>query len=145
MDPDAIDDVERAPHGGSDDPDVIDFSANTNPRVPGGARRVYRETFDASRRYPDDGYPEYRRAAAVHVDGDVGPGTVVPTGGGLAALRLAISTTVSPGDTALVPAPSFGEYAREIRLCGGEPRFVAPADLLDADPEPHALAVACTP
>ena len=26
--------VDRAPHGSSDDPELVDFSANTNPRVP---------------------------------------------------------------------------------------------------------------
>jgi len=145
VDPDAVDDVDRVPHGGSDDPDAVDFSANTNPRVPEGARDRYRDAFDDARRYPDDDYPDYCRAAAAHVDADVDAAAVVPTGGGLGALRLAVATTVGPGDTALVPAPSFGEYARELRLQGAAPRFVAPDDLLAADPAPHDLAVACTP
>jgi histidinol-phosphate/aromatic aminotransferase/cobyric acid decarboxylase-like protein len=128
----------RVPHGSSDDPDLLDFSANTNPEVPAGVDAVYADALDAARSYPDDAYPEYRSAAAEHVtaggdgaagdegagaDGEdgatpVGPEQVVPTPGGLAALRLALSVAVDPGDRVLVPAPSFGEYAREVRLQG---------------------------
>jgi histidinol-phosphate/aromatic aminotransferase/cobyric acid decarboxylase-like protein len=56
-----------------------------------------------------------------------------------------VDLAVDRGDSALVPAPSFGEYAREVRLQGGEPAFVAHDDLLDADPAGHALAVVCNP
>ncbi|WP_276270816.1 threonine-phosphate decarboxylase CobD [Haloarcula litorea] len=133
----------RVPHGSSDDPDLLDFSANTNPRVPPGVEEVYRGAFDAARSYPDDGYPAFRRAAAEFVGCD--PGQVLPTAGGLEAIRLAIQTTVDRGDGVLVPTPSFGEYVREIRLQGGEPTLVAHDEILAADPGPHALAVVCNP
>ncbi len=145
MDRDAVDDADRVPHGGSDDPDVVDFSANTNPRTPDGARAAYEAAFDDATRYPNDDYPDYCDAAAAHVDAAVDPASVVPTAGGLAAIRLTVTTSVAPGETALVPAPGFGEYAPEVRLQGGTVRRVPPGDLLDADPEPHALAVVCTP
>jgi histidinol-phosphate/aromatic aminotransferase/cobyric acid decarboxylase-like protein len=45
----------------------------------------------------------------------------------------------------LVPAPSFGEYTREVRLQGGEPVHVPADSVLDADPAGHALAVLCNP
>lgn len=143
MDPDSVDSVDRVPHGSSDDPDVLDFSANINTRVPEGARAAYDAAFAESRSYPPDDYPEFRAAAAEYVDCD--PEQVVPTAGGLAALRLAIATTIRPGESALVPYPSFGEYAREIELQGGEPTLIPHDDLLDRDPEPHALAVICNP
>ncbi|SFR99444.1 L-threonine O-3-phosphate decarboxylase [Halomicrobium zhouii] len=140
---DAIDAAGRVPHGSSDDPDVLDFSANVNPRVPDGAESVFRRSFDAARSYPDDAYPEFRRVAASYVDCD--PGAVVPTAGGLAAIRLAMQMAVSPGDSVLVPFPSFGEYAREVRLQGAEPDFVVHDELLDAALEDHAMAVVCNP
>jgi len=143
MDPDSVRDAERVPHGGSDDPDLLDFSANTNPRTPDGVEAVYAEALDAARSYPDDGYPEFRAAAADFVGCD--PGAVVPTPGGLAALRLAFATHLAPGDAALVPAPSFGEYAREIRLQGATPELVAHDEILDADPDDYELAVVCNP
>ena len=133
MDPDSVDSVDRVPHGSSDDPDVLDFSANINTRVPEGARAAYDAAFAESRSYPPDDYPEFRAAAAEYVDCD--PEQVVPTAGGLAALRLAIATTIRPGESALVPYPSFGEYAREVELQGGEPTLIPHDDLLDRAPD----------
>jgi len=130
-------------HGSRDDPGVLDFSANTNPHTPDGVAGVYGSALAAAGSYPDDGYPEYGRAAADAVG--CAPGEVVPTPGGLAAIRLAVASAVTSGDTALVPAPSFGEYAREVRLQGGEPVFHAHDEVLGADPAGHALAVVCNP
>jgi histidinol-phosphate/aromatic aminotransferase/cobyric acid decarboxylase-like protein len=140
---------DRVPHGSSDDPGVLDFSANTNPAVPEGAAGVYADALDTARSYPDDGYPDYRAAAAAHVDAGpevaVDPDWVVPTPGGLAAIRLALATAVDSGDSVLVPAPSFGEYAREVRRQGGEPVFVAHDAVLDRDPGDAAAVVVCNP
>lgn len=133
----------RVPHGSSDDPSLLDFSANTNPRVPPGTREVFADAFDAARSYPDDGYPEFRAAAAEFVH--CGSEQVVPTAGGLEAIRLAIGTTVRSGDSVLLPAPSFGEYVREVRLQGGESTIVSHDTVLDTDPSDHALAVVCNP
>jgi histidinol-phosphate/aromatic aminotransferase/cobyric acid decarboxylase-like protein len=139
----------RVPHGSSDDPDLLDFSANTNPEVPAGVDAVYADALDAARSYPDDAYPEYRSAAAEHVaadlDREVDSAQVVPTPGGLAAIRLALSVAVDPGDRVLVPAPSFGEYAREVRLQGAAPEFVAHDAILDRDPAGYAAVVVCNP
>ncbi|WP_135805752.1 threonine-phosphate decarboxylase CobD [Halorussus marinus] len=143
MDPDSVRGVDRVPHGGSDDPDLLDFSANTNPRTPDGVDAVYDGALDAARSYPNDGYPAFRDAAAAFVGCD--SESVVPTPGGLAALRLAFATTLGPGDDALVPSPSFGEYAREVRLQGATPEFVPHDEVLDADPDDYALAVVCNP
>ena len=142
MDPEAVASVGRVPHGGSDDLSVIDFSANTNPVTPDGVEAVYSAALSDARRYP--GAPAaFRQAAAAFIDCD--PAAVVPTAGGLAGIRLAVATTVTTGASALIPAPSFGEYAREVRLQGGEPAFRPHDELLAADPADHALAVVCNP
>ncbi|MFC6940117.1 aminotransferase class I/II-fold pyridoxal phosphate-dependent enzyme [Salinirubellus sp. GCM10025818] len=146
MDPEAVACGERVPHGSSDDPDLLDFSANTNPLVPDGAEAVYREAFDAARTYPPDDYPEYREAAAEYVG--CAREDVVATPGGLAAIRLAVEVTVDRGDSVLVPYPSFGEYAREVRLQGARVEPVPHDELFDVDPSElaeHALAVVCNP
>ena len=143
MDPESVRGTDRVPHGGEPDTDLLDFSANTNPRTPVGTREVYEAALEAARRYPDDGYPDYRAAAAAVVDCE--PEQVVPTPGGLAAIRLAVATRVTPGDRVLLPAPSFGEYAREVRLQGGSPEFVAPDAVIETDPAGYAMAVVCTP
>jgi len=160
MDPDAVDDLcegggagpgtdsgdlvdGRVPHGGAAVPWLLDFSANANPNCPDGTARVYESSLAAARSYPADDYCEYRARAAEYVGCE---GTaVVPTAGGMGAIRLAVATTVSSGDAVLLPAPSFGEYAREVGLQGGRPEFVPATDVLETDPDPYALAVVCQP
>ncbi|GAB3676685.1 threonine-phosphate decarboxylase CobD [Halopiger thermotolerans] len=146
MHPDAVRTAERVPHGGEPNPDVLDFSANTNPRTPDGVEAVYADALEDARRYPDDAYPDFRTAAARFVGCD--PDDVIPTPGGLAAIRLAIELALEPGDEALVPYPSFGEYAREVQLQGARPRFIRYDDLFDLGSEgleSAALAIVCTP
>ena len=143
MNPEDVRAAERVHHGGSDDRDVLDFSANTNPKTPPGTREAYEAALADARRYPADDYPEYRAAAAAYVDCD--PASVVPTPGGLAGLRLAMATRIRPGDEVLVPAPSFGEYAREVRLQGGEPTAVRPEAITATDPAPYRTVVVCQP
>ncbi|ELY52587.1 pyridoxal phosphate-dependent aminotransferase [Natronolimnohabitans innermongolicus] len=146
MNPDAVRTAERVPHGGETDRDVLDFSANTNPSSPDSVDRVYTEALERSRRYPDDDYSAFRAAAGEFVDCEAE--RVIPTPGGLAAIRLAMETTLETGDEALVPYPSFGEYAREVELQGASPRFVPHDELFDVDDgtlEACALAVLCTP
>jgi histidinol-phosphate/aromatic aminotransferase/cobyric acid decarboxylase-like protein len=136
-------DVGPVPHGSSDDPTVLDFSANTNPDVPNGVESVYRDAFETARSYPAEPPHAYRETAAAYVDCD--PGQVIPAPGGLAAIRATVALAVEAGDSALVPAPSFGEYAREVRLQGGTCEFVGHDEILDADPTDHALAIVCNP
>ncbi|WP_101295549.1 threonine-phosphate decarboxylase CobD [Halegenticoccus soli] len=143
MDPDSLSDLGHVLHGGVSDHSVLDFSANTNPLCPRGVASVYDAALSASRRYPTDDYTSYRTAAGRYVG--CAPREVVPTAGGLAAIRLALGVSVRPGDSVLVPFPSFGEYDREVRLQGGTPEFVPHDAALDADPEPHAAAIVCNP
>jgi histidinol-phosphate/aromatic aminotransferase/cobyric acid decarboxylase-like protein len=142
VDPDAVADATRVPHGGSDDPDLVDFSANTNPERPAGVADAYEAAFADATRYAD-GFPEFRAAAADYVGCE--SGAVVPTAGGVAALRLAFGVTVAPGDRVALPEPGFGEYAREVRLQGGEPVGIDHRRLLDVDPSAYAAVVVCTP
>lgn len=143
MDPEAVRNVERVPHGGTVDPELLDFSANTNPARPSGLTAVYDAVLAASRRYPSDDYSDFRAAAADYVGCD--PLDVIPTAGGMDAIRLAVCVTVGAGDSVLVPQPSFGEYVREVRLQGGTPVPTAHDDLLDRDPSEFALVVVCNP
>lgn len=143
MDPDSVGDVDRVPHGSSDESDVLDLSANINPRTPDGTRTVYEAGLEDARSYPNDSYPEFRAAAAEYVG--CAPESIVPTPGGLAAIRLAIGVTVAPGDRVLVPVPSFGEYAREVKLAGGEVVLASHDELLDHDPSDYTMAIVCTP
>ncbi|SEH37767.1 L-threonine O-3-phosphate decarboxylase [Halopenitus malekzadehii] len=143
MDRDALTRTDRVPHGGTNDRSVVDFSANTNPESPAGVTPVYDAARAAARRYPSDGYAEFRTAAGEYLDCD--SQQVVPTAGALAGIRLVCAIAVDPGDRVLLPEPSFGEYAREVRLQGGTPEFVPHDTIFEADPTGYALAIVCTP
>lgn len=143
MKPDSIDRTERVKHGGTTNTELLEFSANTNPETPDGVDEVYRSALSAARRYPDDSYPAFRAAASDVVNCD--PSQIVPTAGGLEAIRLAIGTQVDAGDRVLVPAPSFSEYAREVQLQGATPEFLPAVELLDADPRGVSMVVVCNP
>ncbi len=143
MDPQTLDALDRVPHGGASDPQLLDFSANTNPVSPPGTVSVYESAFSAARRYPVDDYCAFRAAAAeyIGVDGR----QIIPAAGGLAAMRLVFSLLVEAGDHVAVPAPSFGEYAKEVRLQGGELSFIPYDEILDVDPTNHTLVIVCNP
>jgi len=143
MDPQTLDALDRVPHGGASDPHLLDFSANTNPVSPPGTVSVYESAFPAARRYPVDDYCAFRAAAADYLG--VEGSQIIPAAGALAGMRLVFSLVVETGDSVAVPAPSFGEYAKEIRLQGGEPTFLAHNEILDVDPADHALVVVCNP
>jgi histidinol-phosphate/aromatic aminotransferase/cobyric acid decarboxylase-like protein len=143
MDSDAAAETARVRHGGVDDPHVLDFSVDTNPERPPGLTAVHDAALSAARRYPSDGYCEFRTAAADHVG--CAPAQVLPTAGGLSGIRLALSVTADPGDSVAVPEPGFGEYAREVRLQGATPAFVAHDAILETDPADHAAVVVNTP
>jgi len=143
MDPDAVASVERVPHGGASDATLLDFSANTNPMRPRGVVSVYESAYGAATRYPEDDYCEYRMAAGEYLGCE--PLNVVPTAGGIEAIRLAFGVTLGVGDDALLPKPSFGEYEREVRLQGAAPSFVEHDDIVDTDPTPYDVVVVCNP
>ena len=143
MDPEAAAGVERVPHGSTDDGRVLDFSVTTNPDRPPGITPVFDSTLASARRYPPDDYSAYRVAAGEYVG--CNPKCVIPAAGGLAALRLTFEVSIGPRDTVLVPAPSFGEYEREIRLQGAVPEFTPYDEILAADPADHAAVVVCNP
>ncbi|MFP9192442.1 threonine-phosphate decarboxylase CobD [Natronosalvus vescus] len=146
MNPDSVETVSRVPHGGEPDRSLLDFSANTNPRIPDRVIDVYADALETARRYPDDAYPDYRAAVSDYVG--CSENDVIPTPGGLAAIRLTLEACLEPGETVLVPAPSFGEYAREVRLQGATPRFVPHDELCEVDDVTlleASLVIICTP
>jgi len=143
MDPRILDELDRVPHGGTAEPRRLDFSANTNPISPPGTVAVYESAFSAARRYPTDDYCEFRAAAAEYVGAE--GQQIIPAAGALAGMRLVFSLLVGSGDSVVVPAPSFGEYAKEVRLQGGEPVFVNYDEICSVDPADHELVVVCNP
>lgn len=96
---------------------ILDFSADLNPWardwVPAS---VVGEAWAQVRHYPDPAYHRFRRAAA-DWEG-VEPENILP-GNGTADLIHLISRW-RKGARALIPVPTFTEYARAVRADGGE-------------------------
>lgn len=127
--------VHGGPAGAADEsaPVRIDFSVSLNAFGP--ARAV----LEAVRAAPVDVYPDPealapRRAAARRWER---PLDEVAFGAGAAELvHAACQAFLRPGDTALVPSPTFGEYARAASLAGARVLSgiaAPPAYALDAD------------
>ena len=132
----------RVPHGGVEDPGVLDFSANTNPAVPVGAEVVFARSFARCDRYRVS-HPRYTAAVA---DMCACPQSwVLPTGGGIAALSLAITALVERDATVTVAGPTFGEYARLVHIAGGQLRSVALNQLDTTHVSTSDLVIVCTP
>ncbi len=96
--------------------EVLDFSVNSNPYGP--SPRVW----DALARVPLDRYPDrdaltLREALASHHR--VPPERIVVGNGTAELIWLVALAFVRPGDRCLVLEPTFGEYARAVRLMGG--------------------------
>ncbi len=136
-------DLERSPHGGAPDHDLLDFSATTNPDRPPGLVAAYDSALVDARRYPADDYLRYRKAAGAYAGCE--PRNVIPTAGSLQAFRLALAVSVDDGDTVLAPTPSCGELAREMHLSGATPEYASYDSILDVDPAPHAAVVISNP
>ncbi len=127
-----FEETHRAPvHGGLDareleslglrPEEVLDFSASINPL---GAAPGVRE---ALRSLPPDAYPDrsclkLRRALGSHLD--IQPDSVLVGNGSTELIHLIARAFLSPGDAAVIFAPTFGEYAAACRLGGVSPVFL---------------------
>jgi histidinol dehydrogenase len=94
------------------------FDLNTLAAPPTAAIQALRD-FDARRTsgYGDMSYARLRAALGERLG--VEPGRIIPGAGADELIRLVATATLGPGDTALVPTPSFGMFAVETGLAGG--------------------------
>ncbi len=96
--------------------EVLDFSANVNPYGPPPGVEGAWVTADVAR-YPDPDALRLREALADHHG--VRPEHIVVTNGTAELIWLVALAFVRPGDRVLVCAPTYGDYARAVRLMGG--------------------------
>lgn len=146
-----------APHGGPAGaadlarPPRIDFSASINAFGPAEAvlRAIREATVDA---YPDPDSTLARRAVAERWRVEV---EEVAFGAGAELIHATCFAFLRPGDTVLVPGPTFGEYARASALSGARilqgiaspPTFALDAGAIAAAVVQHRprLVFLCTP
>ena len=101
--------------------EVLDFSASINPL---GAARGVREALSS---LPPDAYPDrrclkLRRALGRHLD--LQPDSILVGNGSTELIHLIARAFLSPGDAAVIFAPTFGEYAAACSLGGVSPVFL---------------------
>lgn len=93
--------------------------------------------------YPEEAYEELRHAVAAWAG--AGAGEVIP-GHGIQALTLAVvSAFVEPGDTVVIPRPTYGLYAQACAVAGAHVHRVdtpRPSLAFDLDAIAHAAAAA---
>ncbi|MGN0734327.1 MAG: pyridoxal phosphate-dependent aminotransferase [Anaerovoracaceae bacterium] len=98
---------------------VTDYSANCNPfGVPEGVRKAICESADLVNCYPDVHCTELR----ARLSEELGvPGEKIFFGNGAAEVIFAVAQALKP-KKALIPAPSFAEYAAALETAGCEIR-----------------------
>lgn len=109
----------KNPHGGDvyDGKVVLDFSENTNPfGTPESVKEAIRRSAELARRYPDPYCRKLTKKLAEHenVDADT-----ILFGAGAAELIYSFAEAVKP-NKAVMPAPTFSEYALALERFGTE-------------------------
>ena len=143
-----------APHGGdiyAYDRDLLDFSVNLNPLgMPDRVLRAIREHAEEYDRYPDPHCRALRRALSVR---ESAPEKWLVFGNGAADLIVRLCMVLKP-KRALLPAPTFSEYEKAVRLAGGEVRrfflrqeagYQVTADYADAVQPGDSVVILCNP
>jgi threonine-phosphate decarboxylase len=108
--------------------EILDFSSSVNPMGPSQkALDAAKAAFGQIAAYPDSNSNELRDVLAAHYG--IARGNLIVGNGSTELMYLFAETFLKPNETALMPAPTFGEYAGAVRKAGITPRFVK----MDAD------------
>ena len=103
--------------------DIIKMASNENPLGPSSlAVKAMRESLEKMHIYPDGNCFYLKQALAAKLK--VAPDQLIFGNGSDEILTFITLAYISPGDEAVMVAPSFSEYDFATRLVGGVPRFV---------------------
>jgi histidinol-phosphate/aromatic aminotransferase/cobyric acid decarboxylase-like protein len=115
--------LDAARESGRKSEEILDFSSSVNPLGPSKkALSAAKGAFSQIAAYPDSNSNELRQAIATHFG--VGKGNVVVGNGSTELMYLFAETFLRKGETALIPAPTFGEYEAAVRKTGETPKFL---------------------
>jgi threonine-phosphate decarboxylase len=103
--------------------EILDFSSSVNPLGPSKkALEAAKNSFREIPAYPDSNSNALRQAIASHFG--LGKNNIVVGNGSTELMYLFADTFMRKGDTALIPAPTFGEYESAVRKTGEAAKFV---------------------
>lgn len=123
-------------HGGSHEPDVLDFSTGISPLAPPDDLLAAIRGADLSRYPPATAWPACKAIGALHEL----PTDRIVVGAGSVELIWALARAFGgPGRTGLVVVPAFAEYEQALRASGAAvvpvamqaPEFAFPLDAVD--------------
>ncbi len=134
---------ESAEVSGKSIDELLDFSVNLNPLGPPGLKKILANTYKSINDYPDNRYPDFKKAAAEYLD--VSPENIVPGNGSSELIRLFAETVIEPGDKVIIPSPTFGEYEFQCRLFGAKVKYIDYSDITNVEPEGSKAVFLCNP
>jgi threonine-phosphate decarboxylase len=104
--------------------EILDFSSSVNPLGPSKkALKAAKKAFRLIAAYPDSNSTELRQIIAGNFP-NINKNNVVVGNGSTELMYLFAETFLKKGETALIPAPTFGEYESAVRKTGETPTFV---------------------
>jgi histidinol-phosphate aminotransferase len=118
---------------------VIRLNGNENPFGPSPKVVEALGQFQHYNHYPDPGQRRLREALSEYLEVD--PERIVCGNGSDELIDMLLRMFVGPGDNVLLPTPTFGMYAFNTEVVGGEPVSVPRDDDFEIDLESVKLAV----
>ena len=104
--------------------EILDFSSSVNPLGPSKkALEAAKKNFKEIPAYPDSNSNELRQAIASPFN-ELNKNNIVVGNGSTELMYLFAEAFLKKGDTAIIPAPTFGEYESAVRRTGETPKFV---------------------
>jgi len=114
--------------------EILDFSSNVNPLGPSKrAIDAAKSAFSQITAYPDSNSNELRQVIANHFG--INRDNIVVGNGSTELMYLFAEVFMKKGDKAVLPAPTFGEYASAVCKTGGATKFVKLGKTFTVEPE----------
>jgi threonine-phosphate decarboxylase len=104
--------------------DILDFSSSVNPLGPSKkALEAVKSSLEEIPAYPDSNSNQLRQAIADHFEG-LGKNNIIVGNGSTELMYLFAEVFMKKGDSAIILAPTFGEYESAVRKTGETPKFI---------------------
>jgi threonine-phosphate decarboxylase len=121
--------------------EILDFSSSVNPLGPSKQALVKgKKAFTQISAYPDSNSNNLRDAIARHYG--INRDNLVIGNGSTELMYLFTEVFLKNGETALIPAPTFGEYEAAVSKAGGTPKFVKLGKDFSLESEAFKLSMA---
>ena len=123
--------------------EILDFSSSVNPQGPSKkALEAAKKAFSQIAAYPDSNSTALRQVIANHF-GSINKQNVVVGNGSTELMYMFADTFLKEGETALIPAPTFGEYESAVCKTGETPKFLKLGKSLNVQAASFKTEISC--